>query len=368
MKKYLAADLLRAVTIFPGGVFFHKGGVRYSSAPADTVDHLCRVFRIKERIFPDILIHTPAVLIFLAVIGKKDDRFPGVGKIIKNAGIICDQRTAQAETLIGIPLRRKGPDMAVTIKIFASVEERMKFDQQYFVIVKAFIPYPQMTVQNIHILPVIYAVHQTPEGWQIHDDLFPLQSLCSQKPALPLSRFTVEDIIPGISFMKNRTSVKSGQHIGAGHHLFHEAVWKNQVIGIQQVPENVTHAHRFRPVVPSHFLQRRTMPCIQIDLSVFFYESSRESGIVHQVPGLAEGFIIGQRPCAHSAGNPDPVSAEFSPDLVLRASVNRKHQCKFSVGVFLKFFQNRKDIALQRFSAAGFQKDHVFLQFCFFIE
>ena len=225
-----------------------------------------------------------------------------------------------------------------------------------------------MSVQNIHILPVIHTVHQTPEGWQIHDDLFPLQSLFSQKPALPLSRFTVEDIIPGISFMKNRTSVKSGQHIGAGHHLFHEAVWKNQVIGIQQVPENITHAYRFRPVVPSHFFQGRAMPCIQIDLSVFFYESSRESGIVHQVPGLAEGFIIGQRPCAHSAGNPDPVSAEFSPDLVLRASVNRKNQCEFPVGVFLKFFQDSENITLQSFSAAGFQKNHVFFQFCFFIE
>src|SRR5699024_4780707 len=156
VEKDLAADLLRTVPVFPGGVFFHKRGVRYSSAPADTTDHLRRVFRIKERIFPDILIHTPSVLIFLAVIGKKDDLFPGIGKIIKKAGIICDQRTAQTESLIGIPLRRKGPDMSESVEIPASAEKRMEFDQQYFVIVKAFIPYPQMSVQNIHILPVIY--------------------------------------------------------------------------------------------------------------------------------------------------------------------------------------------------------------------
>ena len=215
MEKDLAADLLRTVPVFPGGVFFHKRGVRYSSAPADTTDHLRRVFRIKERIFPDILIHTPSVLIFLAVIGKKDDLFPGIGKIIKNAGIICDQRTAQTESLIGIPLRRKGPDMSESVEIPASAEKRMEFDQQYFVIVKAFIPYPQMSVQNIHILPVIYAAHQSPEGWQIHDNFFPLQPLFFQKPALPLSRFAVENIIPWISFMKNRSSVKSRQHIGA---------------------------------------------------------------------------------------------------------------------------------------------------------
>ena len=244
----------------------------------------------------------------------------------------------------------------------------MKFDQQHFVIAKAFIPYLQMSVQNIHILPVVHTVHQAPESGQVHDDLFLFQALFFQKPALPLSRFTIENIIPGIAFMENRSSVKSGQHIGAGHDLFHETVWKNQIIGIQQVPEDVSHAHRFRPVVPSHFFQGRAVPCIQIDLSVFFYESSRESGVVHQISDLAESFIVGQRSCAHSAGNPDPAAAEFFPDLVLRAAMNRKHQREFPVGVFLKFFQNREDIALQCFSAAGFQKDHVFLQFCFFIE
>ena len=99
--------------------------------------------------------------------------------------------------------------------------------------------------------------------------------------------FLTENIVARIAFTKYGTSVQAVEHVSSGHFLFHEAVRKDNIVGIQKITENISHCHHLRTVVAAHFLKWGTMPGVQIDLTFFFDKSARKGGIVDQITGAA---------------------------------------------------------------------------------
>ena len=279
----MTAYFFSAVSVLVGSVALKKLFVRNAALSVNERDHLTGIFCVQERIRSDILIHSPAAFILLPVVGKQDDFFACIGKVVKYAGIIRDQSIAQTEPFISVPLGGKGTDMAVSFKSLASVEKRVKLHQKDLSVAELAVPEPEMTGQRIHVILTVHISDQAPEGRKISDQPFAFQSCFFKKAFI---RRAAEYIVSGISLPEYGAPVKTGEHISAGHFFFHKRIGKYKIIRIQKIPQDVPHADGFRTVVPAHFLQGRSMPGVQIDLPFFFYEASRESGVVYQITCL----------------------------------------------------------------------------------
>ena len=164
------------------------------------------------------------------------------------------------------------------------MKERMQFNKKDFVILQLAVPEREIGRKRFHVFLSLYLIKNTTVGWKVGK-----QCLTGKTSALFHRKigFLTENIVARIAFTKYGTSVQAVEHVGSGHFFFHEAVRKDNIIGIQKVTENISHRHHLRTVVTAHFFKRGTMPGIQIDLTFFFDKSAGKRGIVDQITGAA---------------------------------------------------------------------------------
>ena len=174
--------------------------------------------------------------------------------------------------------------MTVTVKRFGAMKERMQFNKKNLVVIQLTVPERKAGRKCFHVFLPFYLIKNTAIGRKVGE-----QCLTGETGAFFHGKigFLTENIVARIAFTKYGTSVQAVEHVSSGHFFFHEAVRKDNIVGIQKITENISHCHHLRTVVAAHFLKWGTMPGVQIDLTFFFDKSARKRGIVDQITGAA---------------------------------------------------------------------------------
>ena len=174
--------------------------------------------------------------------------------------------------------------MFIIVKGLGTMQKRMKLDEKHLVVIELLIPERKVLGQGLHIFLTFQLVKDTTVGREVCD-----QSLAVKAGLLPETavRCLAEDIVAGISFTQDSASVQAVKHIGTYHLILHKAVWKDDIIRIQEITLYISHGDHLRTIVPSHLFEWGAMPGVEIDLSLLFDKTSRERSIIYQITGTA---------------------------------------------------------------------------------
>ena len=204
-KKDMTAEAGSGTDIFVSTVLFQKSSVRTAGV---FLKFFCDLFRggdHRKRIIADIFVHSTFSQIFFFVIGKKNDLPSGIGIIIQDTGIVCDQHITGIKHLISVIFRRKTADVVITVYRKKILYKRMKFYQKNLIVLQQVIQPGKILSDLSDIFTLFYRGRCATKGRHVQTQLASTiaQCLFQFQTTIPIKK----NCISGIAFMKDSTLV-----------------------------------------------------------------------------------------------------------------------------------------------------------------
>ena len=304
--------------------------------------------------------------VFFLVVGEKDDLPPRIGKIEEDAGVIRHEAVRGVQKRVRLIPAVKRADVAEAVERDAGGNVVVHLRKDHGVVIEPAVQLEEHLLDVGALRRIVFLVQGAAPGRHIDNDLFIRASdlRTHARTALhveegAVARVRPEDILPLEHIV---------EHIVPLHHLKGKAVRVQQVVRHQHVALGVAELVRRADDAPAHLLQRRAVPCIQVDLALLFDEEGSERRVVDDIPAGREQLAVLPRVDAHRR---HPVAAQPADRILHAGQVvfgGRNVDLQMRIGrVCAQLAQDVKRIAQNALTVIGLQQDGVRVDLPFFI-